>query len=428
MNHQKKAVYEDILPGYVDAIPTKLSQFAELIHLASMRLPLSLDANAARFHMCVYLAAERLHQRLGLPEPERQKIPCRPKVMEKALNELRSRVVDELSTPIGSPVTTPTKPRRSSLTPLGTPTSSPTKQPPLPLKHLPRKLSPLKRLREAAAEDDDDDGLNTPARKRRFPGAVDLPPVSESPFNPDPTTPTKLLHDRDPLDSDEDFVESPSKSPALSPSKSSTSPSKPSSKTSIPKKVLYDRRVVKIVDFVKFANTFYIPDIITTKLLNSFARHRDKFKKRGEWPLACGLVYGAYKRINHRRLEKLGETKNIIDKIHTWQKGGMTREYMELFFGIVEDYVRNEAWVRQLERDYMGFRGKERYEQERSEYEARTGGTPEAIKHNELLVQLGAMVTGANEYQLQAQQEYYEVWKQNALAKAAARSQSPETL
>lgn len=364
MSKQVKFVIQELLTGHNEPIDSSLIHFIDLVYSTSLKnIPQLKQAEASRLHLAAYVAIDRLKHRLNLPDPERRVIPCPPKLIDKYLMEFRVKVLEVLTTPSSSPNTTPRKVRMS-------PSKLPYK---LPTKHLPTRSSPLKSSR-----------IN----------AELLAAAAES-------------------DEEEEYIPKRAK-PDLQPDSPMTSNKSPEP---LKRSVLYDRRIVTLPDFVRFANTFHIPDVVTTKLLNSFARHRDKYKKKTEWIIACGLVYGAYRRINHQLLDKqLGELKKVQDQIHRCQKGGINRDQLELYLGVVDDYVKEELWVRELERDYMGLvAGDDMYKVERQEHESLTAGTRDQLHQNKLVQQLGGIITGADEYHLETQSQYLATWKENAL-------------
>ncbi|CAN3365225.1 hypothetical protein DICA1_F29184 [Diutina catenulata] len=389
MSSQHKKAFEDLLPGYTDPIPRTLIAFVDSVYSKSLaQLPNFKNGEVGRYHICAYLGLERFRDRLNLPDPDRRMIPVPPKVANKLIEDLRM-VVDRTSSPSSTPTNSPTK-RQQTDSPFFTPKSSftsPTKPSMSPAKHSPKKSSPLKRLREAAQE-----GEPTP---KRLTALKDANYSAESPFNPSPATKSPTLEPSDDESADD--------------STPMSSPSKQKAK----KKYVYDRKRVSVLEFVQFANAFKIPAEVTTQLLNSFAKHRDKFVKKSEWLLACGLVYAAYSRINFQLLKQLGKDREVRDLLMQCQRGGLNKKQLEAFLKVVEDYIKAESWAVALERHYMNGQAKESRNRDRAEYVARTAGSSEAKHRNELLQSMGSMITGADLYESDAQSRYLATWTAN---------------
>ncbi|CAK7897378.1 hypothetical protein CAAN1_04S02784 [[Candida] anglica] len=363
MSIQVKQSIKDIIPTQPDPLPAKLIAHTDSLYKLSLsKLPkIPNKAEIARYHICAYLSIEKLRVNLELPEPVQDKIPIQPKLLERVLDDFRVKVMG------GSPSSTPK--------------SSPTKNPmlsPTKASHNPKISSPLKRLQELRDEP------QTPSKKLKMgsspSGSKTTPFDMESPFNP------KSIVDLAPPDS-------PSSSVPASPSRS--------------------KRVVQIPDLIAFANHFYIPATVTPQLLASFGRIQQKFAKKNEWLLACGMIHATYIRINHRLLEKrIGARSEFQDQLFQYQKGGLMKWNMLIWCNIVDDLVYKENWVRELERQYSSNTRKNLQTSETWEKEQNAKLGPERV-----LERFGAMIDSSMMFEKKSQQDYYDTWKSRVLEK-----------
>lgn len=357
MSKQVRQSIQDVLPTATE-LPSKLVSFTESLYSMSVqKQPLPPRAEIARYHICAYLAAEKYHDQLQLPEPSTTKIPLQPKVVFKILDDFRVNLLNG----VRSPSTTPKKTR--------TPQSSPSKTQLSPTKHQPRISSPLKRLQELQDEE--------PAPKRAKSPLKD----AESPFNPKvPSTPKK----------------SPTKS----------SPSKTRTPASTPR---YQRQLT-IADFISFANNFYIPASITAQMVVTYLEQRHKFTKKSEWLLACGMVHLAYCRINHRLLlSTMGAKSDLQDQLFQYQKGGLMKWNVVLWLNIIENSIKNEPWILELEKKYVDGTWTLDLDPRPREVIAKLG------KGWDLPERLGSMVNASTMFESPSQNKYHETWTRRAL-------------
>ncbi|KAI5961229.1 uncharacterized protein KGF55_004154 [Candida pseudojiufengensis] len=183
-------------------------------------------------------------------------------------------------------------------------------------------------------------------------------------------------------------------SPSPSPSKNSTR---------------YDFKTVSIEEFITFCNAFYIPSEFTKQMLKTFYSHKHKFAKKSDWSLACGIVYAAYMRINHLLLStKMGARSEFMTLLLQYQKGGLSKDSLQTWCSLVEEWVKDEQWVQDIERQYVF--GNQTIEEKISdeEYRGRIGDGWEQLER------LGAMIHGEVLYQSDSQIEYYKNWSEKA--------------
>lgn len=365
---------KDIVPTYSGDYPPQLLSYIDSIYQLSLqKIPvLPNRADVARYHLCAYLAVERSRERFSLPEPLTQRIPLQPKLVNKVLEDLQERVV------FNSPTSTP---RKRTSTPAN-----------LPQKHTPSVGSPLKKLRTLQE---------------------DIPPSfsQASPFNPgkeasnyslrDAASPFNTKIDASPTRS-KALSKSPVKTPRKSPSKSSAST--PSSPRYI--------RHLSIADFISFANNFYIPANVTPHMIETFVAEKHKFTKKNEWLLACGLVHAAYIRINHKLLNStIGKKTELQDQFFQYQKGGLMKWNMVMWINIIEESVKSEPWVIDLELKYV-----------HNDWSTEDNSTGKEIAAKlgrgwELLQAFGSMKSPSVMFDAPSQVKYYETWTNRVLAK-----------
>lgn len=357
----------DVLPTYSGTFPPQLvSYVSSLYSLSIQKIPsLPNRADIARYHLCAYLGALRCQQRFSLPDPLPQKIPVQPKLLNKLLQDLEEKVTPA----IRSPSNTPTKQRILNL--------------PLPQKgSAPKISSPLKKLQSLKND-------KTPEK------AFDM----ESPFNP-----TKK-----PLDTESPFT-TPSKRKLdkdVTTPEQNASPKTPKtlkSVTASPSTPRYIRQLT-IADIVSFANNFYIPAQVTPQLVESFMAQRHKFLKKNEWLLACGLVHAAYVRINSKLLERtIGKKTELQDQLFQYQKGGLMKLNMVMWINIIEESVKSEPWIIDLELKYVHNNWSAEDTSKTREIEGKLG------KGYEILEQFGSMMNPSNMFDKPSQEEYYQRW------------------
>lgn len=367
----------DVLPTHSGDFPPQLVSYVDSLYLLStQKIPvLPLRADVARYHLCAYLGVERCQEKLKLPHPLLQKIPAQPKVVERLLEDLRENVVSG-----NSPTSTPRK------RPI-----SPSK---LPAKrhNVPKISSPLKKLQSLADSS---------------PKAADF--AMESPFNPKSTS---LTAEEDTPIKNKTAQESPfqsSKSPVKTPKKSPLK--RTLSATASPGSPRYVRHLT-IADFISFANNFYIPSSVTPQMVESFMAEKHKFTKKNEWLLACGLVHAAYIRINDKLIQNtIGKKTELQDQLFQYQKGGLMKSNMVMWINIIEETVKVEPWMVDLEVKYVHNNWSQEDNSQVRELHAKLG------RGWDLLQGFGSMINPLVMFDKKSQLDYFSTWTNKLRAK-----------
>lgn len=343
---------KDVIPTYSGAFPPQLLSYVDYIYQLSLqKIPvLPNRGEVARYHLCAYIGAERCRDRFNLPVPLQQKIPVQPKVASKLLDDITENVV------------------------LKSPSSSPRKRPhpSTPSRHesVPKIGSPLKNLLVAGEKTSESPFLSKSA--------------VESPFM------AKLASTE---------AKTPSQSPVKTPRKlqKSSVPSTPNSPRYL--------RHLSIADMISFANNFYIPASVTPHIVECFVAEKHKFTKKNEWLLACGLIYAAYTRINHRLIANtIGKKAELQDQLFQYQKGGLMKRNMVTWLHIIEESVKADEWVVDLELKYVHNNWSVEDTTAEKEIEAKLG------RGSELLMAFGSMVNASTMFDKESQQIYYDTW------------------
>lgn len=365
---------KDVIPNFSGAFPKELVACIDSIyHLSLQKMPkLSNGAEVARLHLCTYLGAQVYQDRLNLGELLRNRIPAKPQVVLRLLDDLNQRVVLNLSF----------SPRKRG----PTPTSSPSKR-----QNLPKHSSPLKNQR--VLSENDGNRVATPdVTKVRTMSGEDSPFVGKTAVKSLlMATLTNLAHD----------------------SSAPTSPKTPkhqkSSAVSTPNSPRYLRHLT-MADFISFANNFYIPATVTPEIVECFMAQKHKFVKKNEWLLACGLIYAAYVRINHRLIEStIGKRTELQDQLFQYQKGGLMKLNMVMWLNIIEESVKGEPWIVDLELKYVHNNWTAEDTTREKEIVAKLG------RGHELLVSFGSMINPSTMFDKDTQKQYYDTWTNRLL-------------
>lgn len=259
----------------------------------------------------------------------------------KYVNKLLADIEEKVVS-AASPPTTPRKRKMASL----------------PAKHAPGVGLPLKKLQKA-----DFDTSPTELRDQASPFNIKSSPAK-------PVTPRK---------------------PKLS------APATPSSPRYI--------RHLTLADFVSFANNFYIPAGVTPHIVETFMAEKYKFAKKNEWLLACGLVHAAYVRINHKLLNStIGKKSELQDQLFQYQKGGLMKANMVMWLNIVEEAVKSEPWIVDLELKYVHNVWSAEDTSKEREIVAKLG------RGYDLLLAFGDMECPSVMFDKPSQAEYYATW------------------
>ena len=357
---QARKALHDIIPNYSGEYTPKLLDYINSLYQLSLRKQAVLPnkSEIARFHLCAVVIVEKYRQSFELPTPDVSRMPAQPKVAAKLLETFR--VLIEQVSAASTPVSSPKKAKPLSQSPL-TPTKSRASKENL------KSGSPLKRLRAEISQDEAVNG-NTPNGQLK-----DV----ESPFNPKKRKESKAG-------------------------------------TPTHKVYRYDKKHVLIADFISFCNTFYIPGHITTKMVGTFLMHQHKFLKKSDWSLACGMVYAAYVRINNKILSELVGTKSqFMDLLLQYQKGGLLKWAMQSWCGIIEEWIQDEPWIQEIEKNYMYGSKTANETKDSLERKAKIG------EGWDLMERFGAMIHGDAISLSTHQERYYENWRKEALEKEA---------
>lgn len=416
LKQQITQALKDIIPGYEGGPKiSKLASYVDSMYHLSLRKHAVLPNNSeiGRYHLCTYVIAEKYQSLFDLPAPDITRIPIQPQVAAKLLDDFRD-FINQLSA-ASTPNSSPKKPLRTLPILAGAP-STPTKT------KAKQTSSPLKRLRQAADEyesdeNDEKNGKNTnnndATNTTNATGATSATGEGIQPFSPlrssikspfvtrndelqetnstSTTSPSKIMHDN------QSEFGSPSKRQKQS---SLESPAK--------RKYRYDFKTVLITDFITFCNTFYVPAPFTVRMLSTFYLHKHKFVKKTDWSLACGIVYTAYTRINHQLLaNKIGAKAEFMTLLLQYQKGGLLKSSLQSWCTLVEEWIKDESWVQDIEKQYVYVNETAEEDQQRREYTARVG------RGWNLMERLGSMIHGEFLYQSEHQNEYYQRWTDN---------------
>lgn len=132
---------------------------------------------------------------------------------------------------------------------------------------------------------------------------------------------------------------------------------------------------------------------------------RHKFLKKNEWLLACGLVHAAYIRINSKLLERtIGKKTELQDQLFQYQKGGLMKLNMVMWINIIEESVKSEPWIVDLELKYVHNNWSAEDNSKTREVEGKLG------RGYELLEQFGSMINPSNMFDKATQESYYRRW------------------
>lgn len=346
-SNQTKQSIKDIIPSYSGENSSRLSTYIDSLYNLSLRKSSTLPNNAeiGRYHLCTYVIAEKFQTIFNLPTPDVRRIPIQPQVVSRLLSEFREMV--------------------NQMSAASTPTSSPKKRISSPLKNsTPNRLdlkqsgSPLKKLKAAA----EDDGNSTDSERSSH-----RTKQNDSPFVTKARTPVKRNY-------------------------------------------RYEFKLVLLGDFITFCNTFYIPRKYTVQMLSTFYLHKHKFVKKTDWSLACGILYTAYIRINHKLLhDKVGAKAEFMNLLLQYQKGALLKSDLQSWCTLVEDWIRGEPWVQDIEKQYMY--GTEALMENtlKNEYIGMIG------EGWDLMERFGAMIHGEVLYQSDTQNEYFATWSRRMI-------------
>lgn len=409
---------KDIIPSFHDSIPPALLSHIESLFQLSFHYSPSIGKfEIARSHLVAYIAIDALKDRLSLPDPDPRLIPLTSTALKKLLPEFQENLKSALS------------PRRNSGKISNSAPMSPTKS------YSPTKSSPLKKSRLPSSEpdifsDDYTTSKGTEVEQNSKESAVLL--------DSEPSTPTRTRKRVDYQDSlhDEESPFNPRKKLDFTPARSSPlkkarqhtatpelSPNKLKGKKVIldddnsKVKYIYNRKYVSIIDFINFANNFKIPAKFIPDLIQCFLSHKYKFSKKSEWLLACGLIHSAYIRVNHKLIQtELNFNYELINQLFQYQNGGLLKSNLQLWCKIVEDWIKDDIWLLNLEKIYMY--GSKSFDSEKSEQQLAKEGGDWSLLHT-----FGSMITGTVLLNTKSQGDYYNVWSNSVLQQIKEKEQ-----
>lgn len=172
-----------------------------------------------------------------------------------------------------------------------------------------------------------------------------------------------------------------------------------------PKKYKRLHKRLTAAEFMSLANNFHIPAHVTCEMMKTFWRERHKFQRVSEWCLACGLVYTAYVRINDRLIKSsVGKKQEVQEQLFQYQSGGMIKSIMLGWINAVEESMKAEPWVIDLEVNYVHNNWSTEDKLEEEETRARLGPS------HMLLLVIGSMRGASVAYDSALQQQYYDTW------------------
>ncbi|KAI3403197.2 hypothetical protein KGF56_003994 [Candida oxycetoniae] len=363
---------KEIIPSYNGENRSKLINYVDSLYHLSLRKQSGLPNNSGigRYHLCTYVIAEKYQNLFDLPTPDKSRIPIQPQLVDKLIDDFRD-FVNQLSA-ASTPNSSPQKRKRIASTPNSSPqkrkrTASSSQTTPVSgsfMGSLNEKIkqsgSPLKKLRQAAD-------------------------TTSSNSNND----NDIENDIDNEDKNSPFIEKP--------------------KTPSKRKTRHDPKVVSIPEFITFCNTFFIPAKYSSQMIRTFFLHKHKFAKKTDWPLACGIIYAAYIRINSQLLSKtIGAKSEFMALMLQYQRGGLSKSTLQSWCTLVGDWIKDEPWIQAIEKQYVA--GNEIREEDRmqNEYRGRVG------EGWALLERFGAMIHGEHLYESNNQIKYYNTWSKRA--------------
>ncbi|CDK29685.1 unnamed protein product [Kuraishia capsulata CBS 1993] len=377
---------QDVIPSQDKPYPPQLISYATTLSLTSTQKSKFLQGGYefAKYHLSVYAAVVQLKERLNLPDPTTDKIPIPPKQVNNIVNSFLQLIIDPASNP-----TTPRKRRMTpSLTPstrsskkrnvntqLATPESTPTK---------PKVVQSLKDADETSLKSANN--VNDVTKK-----LLDLADAENS---------EDVIDEDDIFDSQEEFDYGSEEDPDEISDQEYTEPgikihtprASPARRVGRPRKVIEDadsqspadstpkkrgrprkhplpeetgialkgnsalidvqiestKKPMTLKQLETFCRRLDIPLATIQNIILSFNEFRNRIKN--EWALLCGLVAVAYTRLYHSECNsEIGVKKSFYDNLHELQNGGLRKQDLGYWVGVVERLVSSKQWVRNLE-------------------------------------------------------------------------------
>ncbi|KAG7884923.1 hypothetical protein KL938_001180 [Ogataea parapolymorpha] len=304
----------DVIPTLPEPYPREVVDYANYMYISSKQTcPLAAQMEIARFHLCCFLAVEKLKDKFDLPDPNLNRIPA-PKrkaaaVLEEFRNQLtgRKRHVEPPITPskrriieLATPESTPGKRRANALTPRSTPSKT----------------------------------RNMLATPESTPRSLKTEIKNEQPLYIGSAA--KSLQDK--LLAAADEIKGPSK----------RGRKKGFKMLSMADRSLNDDTIITTAHLISFCNKFYLPEDITKNILKTYTNYY--YRTKSPWGLLCGLVSIAFLRLNREKVDaKMGFKTQFFKNLQVHENGGLKYNELLDWIALVEKLCETEKWVRDLE-------------------------------------------------------------------------------
>ncbi|EGV60622.1 hypothetical protein CANTEDRAFT_116694, partial [Yamadazyma tenuis ATCC 10573] len=376
--HVKTAI-KNVALGISDPIPAQVLSYCERLYGQTLHKRLPKSYESARYHICAFLSVEKYSSTFNLPSPDFKRIPIPPKKCLTTLEDFRLYLDS-----VKSALSTPTKqsPHSSPLANLPIPqspfqeTSSAMGYTSVQLNGSPVKLSPSQ---------------SVPRGRKR--GSLH---ETSTPTRSSPLKKLRAIANETPSAEQSPSIVRSIASPFLT----------PNSKAVKPFKVTEDS--VSIVQLIQLCNTFYMPASVTVSIIQEFINQRHKFVKKSDWYLACGLIYAASLRINHRIIKDKPDYGETLVTQFIRQRSKLKKPNLIYWNTLINEGVKNQPWIIEIENTFMF--GVQSSQAEKKENDYRLGIGAETYDR------LGMMNNSHSNILSDSQQSYYNTWSSNVLS------------
>lgn len=158
-----------------------------------------------------------------------------------------------------------------------------------------------------------------------------------------------------------------------------------------------------VPELINMANAFKIPASIVPTLVQVFIDERNKYIKKSQWYLGCGLIYCVYIRVNHRVMEERHNVHNwLITQLFNCQRGTSRRPNIAYWCNIIDSSVKHQPWVISIEKKYMYRVRAQTQHAEQLAYKLGPGAP--------VFDTLGSMINANSLLDSEFQHEYYQNW------------------
>lgn len=158
-----------------------------------------------------------------------------------------------------------------------------------------------------------------------------------------------------------------------------------------------------VPELINMANAFKIPASIVPTLVQVFIDERNKYIKKSQWYLGCGLIYCVYIRVNHRVMEERHNAHNwLITQLFNCQRGTSRRPNIAYWCNIIDSSVKHQPWVISIEKKYMYRVRAQTQHAEQLAYKLGPGAP--------VFDTLGSMINANSLLDSEFQHEYYQNW------------------